>query len=336
MYNSYLNIAAFLLTTLLYYLGLRPNLTLDTITNVDKFKKYQINHYIYLGIYLALVIIVQFAVNIYIVSSNCGGNIVDNIAPAALYTFIPWLFIFGVVIITLVIFPGFKSAFSDVIGYFYVSGAANKLLINLLVDQEVEKKMQNSNATTQQKDAMQQAADVILKICGNSSILINQIVPSNFVRYWAILTPLMKPKYRTQEMNKPAPQPSPQPATQSTETTQQSIPVATPVNDTSVPSAPPLPPDSLQKGGADTNETSTDLKNKLFELVVTRDNIGEALWYIYTGILITSIVQLKIASSGCSSNPEVIQQNYQAYLQQQEAAEAQQQQATSTQYTLST
>ena len=151
--------------------------------------------------------------------------------------------------------------------------------------------MSNSNATPKQKEAMQQAADTILKICGNSSILINQIVPSNFLRYWQILTPLMKDKYKQMYSSTPAP----------------------------------------QTGGV----SSGNMQEQIFDLVVTRDNVGEAMWYIYTGILLTSIVQLKIANTGCANSPTTIQQNYQAYLKQQEAINAQEKKATSTVYTLS-
>lgn len=50
----------------------------------------------------------------------------------------------------------------------------------------------DASATEEQKLGLQQAADAIIKICGNNSILINQIVPSNFTSYWDILKPLMK------------------------------------------------------------------------------------------------------------------------------------------------
>jgi len=260
---------------------LKPSLTLDSMTDATKFKQYESNHYIYLGVYLLLVILVQFIVNASLISSTCGGNITENMGSAGLLTLIPWTFIFGVVIMVLVIYPGFKTAFSDVIGYYFVSSSANKLLTTLLIDKDVQKQLDaDTVSTTQQKQAMQKAADTIIKICGNTSVIINQIVPENFNEYWQILTPLMKTEY--------------------------------------------------QKPGG-----SNELKSQLFELVVTRDNIGEALWYIYTGILITSLVQLKIATKGCTSNPETMQKNYQAYLEQQKAANAEQEKATSTVYTVS-
>jgi hypothetical protein len=79
-----------------------------------------------------------------------------------------------------------------------------------------------------------------------------------------------------------------------------------------------------------------DMKSKLFELVVTRDDVGEALWYMYTGILLTSIVQLKIATKGCASNPKTMEKNYQKFVEQEEEAKAAQAQSTGTTYTITT
>jgi hypothetical protein len=72
----------------------------------------------------------------------------------------------------------------------------------------------------------------------------------------------------------------------------------------------------------------------LFELVVTRDDVGEAMWYMYTGILLTSIVQLKISTKGCASNPKTMEQNYQKFVEQEQQAKAAQEQATGTTYTV--
>lgn len=281
MANSYLNIVTFLLTTLFYYMVLKPGLKYDMLADPIKFKKFTSNTYMYLAIYLLLVIVVQFMVNSSIISSTCGGSISENMGVAGLYTFIPWTFLFGVLLIVLMVYPGFKSAFSDVVGYYYVSSSANKVLTELLVDQDVERKIESdATMTPEKKEALQTAADTIIKIVGNTSILINQIVPTNFNEYWNILTPLMKQRY--------------------------------------------------QVPGPD----SEGIKKRLFDLVVTRDNVGEAMWYIYTGLLITSIVQLKITTRGCVNSPATMQQNYQTYTQQQETEQAQQQQSTSTTYTI--
>ena len=282
MAGSYLNIVTFLLTTLLYYMVIKPNLTFDSLIDPAKYKQYMSSNYMYLGIYLLLVMVIQFIVNASIITTTCGGNITENMGSAGVFTFIPWTLIFGVIILILTMYPGFKSAFSDVVGYFYVSTYANKLLTTLLIDKDIQKKIDSDTTSSEeQKKSMQDAADAIIKICGNTSILINQIVPNNFLEYWNILTPLMKTQYQTP--------------------------------------------------GIETNK----LKSELFELVVTRDNVGEAMWFIYTGLLLTSIVQLKLTTRGCTTNPATMQQNYQTYLQEQEASNKEENQATSTVYTVS-
>lgn len=281
MANSYLNIVTFLLTTLFYYMALKPGLSYDLYKNKEEYTKYISNSYMYLAIYMLLVILIQFIVNSSIISSNCGGNITENMGSAGVITFIPWILIFGVLVIILTIYPGFKSAFADVVGYYYVSSSANKLLTELLVNKDIEKKILGDNEMTlEKKEALETAADTIIKICGNTSILINQIVPTNFNEYWSILKPLMKDKYKI-----------------------------------------------------DTPETSK-IQNDLFELVITRDNIGEAMWYIYTGILLTAIVQLKITTRGCTSNPKTMETNYQIFLESEQKAK-ENKEKSETSYTIS-
>lgn len=281
MANSYFNIITFLLTTALYYISLKPPLTYETHSDPAKNTEHVSKNYMYLAIYFLLIVIVQFAVNTSIISSTCGGNITENVGAAGVFTVLPWTLIFGVLMIVLTIYPSFKSAFSDVVGYYWVSSSANQIINELLISPDIQKKINGDQvARPEQKQALQSAADAIIKICGNNSILINQIVPSNFDSYWKILNPLMKEKYQT-----------------------------------------------------DSPETA-EIKNKFFELVVSRDNVGEALWFIYTGLLLTSIVQLKITSKGCVNNPKVMEQNYQKFLDDEKEAQQKKQQATSTTYTI--
>ena len=281
MASSYLNIITFLLTTLFYYLAIKPSFTYDISVDPQKNKQYISSSYMYLAIYLLLVMVIQFIVNASIITSTCGGNITENMGAAGVFTFLPWTLIFGVVILILTIYPGFKSAFSDVVGYFWVSSSANKIITELLIDPEVQKKIDaDTTSTPEQKEAMQSAADAIIKICGNTSVLINQIVPTNFNSYWSILTPLMKDKYK--------------------------------------------------QPGAETDK----MKIELFELVVSRDNVGESMWYMYTGILLTSLVQLKMTTRGCANNAETMEKNYQQFLAAEQQSKQQKDLSTSTTYTI--
>ena len=395
--SSYINVIAFVVITILYYF-LKPTLTLKR----DEAQKYKETRYVYLSVYLMVIILTQFFVNISIIKSTCGGNIKDNIGPAALFTFMPWLFIFGVMVVVLILYPGFKSVFSDVIGYFYISSAANEIITTLLINKEVEDAMESKGGepsassypeppyeqpqgpppqypppqgpppqgpppqyppptyeqsffpdpsappqgpppqyppptyeqsffpdpsappqgpppTYEQsffpdpsappqgpqppyseypkgggikrkpqiqkgggKKEMQDAAEIIVKICGNMSVLINQITPENFEGYWKILIPLMKPKYQDEN---------------------------------------------------NTVETNK-LKDDLFQLVVTRDNIGESVWYIYAGILVTSVVQLKITNRGCVKNVEQIEKDYQTFLDEEAVAQANKKKLEEKTYTL--
>jgi len=279
--SSFLNVITFVFTTIAYYVALKPSLTLDTMQDAGKYNAYLQKHYMYLGVYIALVLLVQFVVNVSIITNMCGGSIRENIGYAGLYTFLPWSLLFGAMILVLSVYPGFKSAFSDVVGYFWVSKSANDCLTELLFNQQIESNIQGDpSATPQDKETMEKAADLILKLAGNASILINQMVPGNFMNYWNVLKPLMKPQYKADDTNAVA------------------------------------------------------MKEKLFEIVVARDNVGEVMWYVYTGLFVCFLVQLKITSRGCINSPQTMEKNYQQFLADEAAAQQQKSLATSTTYTI--
>ena len=270
--NSYTNIVAFLLTTYIYYLIFKPRLTYDILTSPTDYPVYLTNSYAFLAVYLIVVMVIQVMVNMNVINSKCGGNSMDNIGVAGLTTFIPWTLIFGILMVVLTIYPGFKSAFSDVIGYYWVSSSANKIITDLLVSQDVQPKIDtDSSLSEEEKKKMQGAADAIIKICGNNAVLINQMTPHNFDDFWKMLTPLMKPEYK--------------------------------------PGA-----------NGENPEETTKLQQQLFDLVVTKDNVGEAMWYIYTGLLVTSVVQLNISTKGCKKSVKTMEETAARYKEQQEKA----------------
>ncbi len=172
-------------------------------------------------------------------------------------------------------FPGFKSAFSNVIGYFVVSGTANKLLTELLKNQEVESAIDGDENASKNREAYQSAADAIIKLFGNTSILINQIVPENFEEYWNMLTPLMKEGAGTPEM-----------------------------------------------------------KQKLLDTVALRDNIGEALWYVYASIFIITITQYQIAANGCKQDIAMMKAKQADFVKNEDARIAQMNKIKSQTYTI--
>lgn len=281
MNSSYLSLLLFIIVTIFYFVVLKaPKLTLSILQDEQGYLSYQKGLYTKLFIYFMIVVLTQFGVNVSSIISTCGGSVSQNIGSAALLTFIPWFFIFGVLLVVLVIFPGWKSAFSNVIGYFVVSGQANSILSDLLVVEDVNSEILNaSGQDVKTRDALQEAASAIVKLNSNMSLLINQIVPDNFIKYWSILTPLMKEKY-------------------------QQDPVAL-----------------------------DEIQQKLLNLVVLRDNVGEAMWYIYAAILLTSIVQYKIATQGCTPDLDSLNANQQIFQEKQKKIKDENAAAQSTIYT---
>lgn len=286
MATSYTNLFAFLLTIIAYYLVLKPALTLDIIRTPQLLAEYTASTYRYLAIFIGAVILIQFAVNVAVISNMCGGAITQNVAYGGFITFIPWTLIFGVLIAVMIMYPAFRRIFADVFGYYYISSSANKILTELLINKEVQQQIdadQNPAITAEDRAKMQSAADMIIKICGNPGVLINQLTPTNFMEYWGLLQPLMKSKYTSAE-------------------------------------------------GA---VAAGELQTRLFDLVVAKDNIGEAAWFIYTGVLIVSLVQMKIATRGCINNAAAQQANYAQFQADEKAAADKRAQAQSTVYTMS-
>jgi hypothetical protein len=276
---SLLSLISFTIITIIYFafpsIG-KPELSLDDLVDGGISPDYYSRTMQSLAFYLGVVIISQFFLNTGYLISKCGGSVGQNIGAAALFTFIPWLFIFGILLGVLIIFPGFKSAFSDVIGYYIVSGSANDIFSSLLIGTDINEMIENSNDGNQKKE-LTSAAEAIMKICGNKSILINQMSPDNFMQIWNVLKPLMT------------------------------------------------------AGMFD----NLEIKKNLLDLVVLKDNIGEALWYIYTAILISSIVYYNLATRGCVKDVKQVKADYDSYLKKQEETDKQTELNNATTYTVS-
>ena len=277
---SYLSILIFFILTMIYYffpaIGKLP-ITMEILKN-NQFEEYYKRNLSRLGLYFLIVVVTQFGINAIYLVNKCGGSAGSNVGAAALLTFVPWVLIFGVMIGLLIVYPGLKTAFSDVIGYFCVAGKSNEILSSILVDVNIDESIEKASDLPD-KSGMKKTAEAILKLCGNKSILINQMTPDNFLSIWDIIKPLMK------------------------------------------------------KGG---DIPDINLKQEeLLQLVVTRDNIGEAMWYIYTAILLTSIVSFNLASRGCTKTIDDLKASHDNYLKKEEEVIAKKNLNNSKTFTLS-
>ena len=271
---SLLSLVIFSIITFMYFSFIKPSLTLDILSQQNGLNIYYASTYSTLGVYLGLILVTQLGLNISYLANKCGGSMTKNALVALIYTFIPWLLMFGVLIATILIFPGFKSVFSDVIGYYVVYSSANAIFSKILMNTSISDAMKNSEESS--RSQMQSAAELIMKMVGNKSVLINELNPDNFMKMWDTLKPLMIDNY---------------------------------YNDSQV-------------------------KQELLDLVTLKDNIGEGFWYIYTGILISSIVYYNLSSNGCVKDVATLKEEQEKYVKKQEEIESQKAKMDEVKYTM--
>lgn len=195
--NSILTILLSLVVIILYYMFLKPVLKVDIMGDVDKFAKFSKQKYIMMIVLFVILFLIHMIVNLLGFQNKCGGSIGENIGKVFVSTFVPWLLFFGGLMLVLIIFPGFKGAFSNVIGYYAVYRASNTILVKLLGNAQVDRTIENTQETDKE-DAhlLEKASDAVLKLVGNTSIMINQITPENFENMWKMMIPVMKPEMR--------------------------------------------------------------------------------------------------------------------------------------------
>ena len=111
---SYISLIIFILTTLLYFSSVpifgKPVLEMPADGNLkeDDLLGYYTSCRPKLAIYLLVVIVTQFILNITYLINKCGGDAGKNISAAAYYTFFPWVLIFGFMLAMLSAFPKLK------------------------------------------------------------------------------------------------------------------------------------------------------------------------------------------------------------------------------------
>ena len=228
MESATLSLLLFIVFTLIYFI-------------YRYFKFNQSNFKIISSIYFLTVIASQFLININLTKDLCGESSYGN---AFLYTFIPWIFIFGILNLVLMLFPGWKSPFSNTFGYLVVKAAGIR---SLLTDNILKQKYKDS---VQLPDKA--ISNSINNIYNDPSILINEITPDNFDNFWKRMSPLLK-------------------------------------------------------GG------SNFYRNKFKQLVVLKDLVGEFVWYLLTGMLVSSMSYNSILNQGCNVSVKEMQKRHREY-----------------------
>ncbi len=129
-------------------------------------------------IYILFVIAIEFFINFDLTKKICETG---QLPTAIFVTAIPWILIFGVFNLMIMLFPGWLAPFSNTFGYGFVKILGLSKLIY-----EIFKPKNTTNSDNKIQETLAQ-------IYGNESLLINQITPSNFEKFWDTSSILFKP-----------------------------------------------------------------------------------------------------------------------------------------------
>jgi hypothetical protein len=188
---------------------------------------------IYYGIYLCLLFIGQFFVNLNLTNRLCGENQWDT---TLMVTLLPWTFIFVLLTYLLTLFPGWLSPFSNTIGYGITLLAGISSLMNNIL--QPNPKLLPNNP---QNKVIQES---LAHIYSDKSLLINEITIENFEYFW-------------QKMS------------------------------------------GIFKAGVKDN---ISLKKQLYNMIRLKTLVAEYIWYILTGLLVTSVSYNYLINTGCKTS----------------------------------
>jgi hypothetical protein len=239
--NPSLSLLWFFITTSIYFF-----LKMNTTSQLEK--------RIYLFVYVLVLIVGQFFINLSLSASICG---VRQWQTALNVTAIPWFFIFGVLNMFLFLFPEWLGPFSNTFGY----GLIRLMGINEFLDEILIPPFE----TTPNMDPVQKVVSQTLDhIYSDRSLLVNEI--SNVNTFWEKMKNLFKP-------------------------------------------------------GVYESKNSTDQRqNKLHSLtyyVNVKNYMSEFIWYMLSGILVTSVSYNYLVNMSCSRSVTQMTQQQKDYQAQQ-------------------
>tara|TARA_B100000963_G_scaffold159000_1_gene138396 strand:+ start:7078 stop:7983 length:906 start_codon:yes stop_codon:yes gene_type:complete len=230
-------------------------------------------------VYLAIIFFIQLYVNYQNAKEKCGGT--PQLVPSINYTIIPNLFIFGTLLLILILMPGWKAPFSNTIGYLIVwLAGVNGSFFKIL------KQDNNQNKLLQM-------------VYKDPSMMINEITPENFDLFIARMGgkkggigPIVQgvPIVNAQPIVKAQPIVNAEPLPK--------------------PSAPPMTMKGgrrKQRGGNSTSILSSNYKQHipgLYNFVVIKDMISEFLWYVLVGNLVINTSSTYISSIKCNRSAD--------------------------------
>jgi hypothetical protein len=161
-----------------------------TITTIYFLLRYNttgaVERNIYTGVYLLLLVIGQYFINLSLTQTMCGQR---QWSTALNLTLVPWTMIFGVLNIFLYLFPDWLTPFANTFGYgvaklMGVNDLLEEILVNTKAQAERLGKQADPNISKEQYDALD-------RIYTDKSLIINEIKDSK--SFFEKMKPLINP-----------------------------------------------------------------------------------------------------------------------------------------------
>ena len=134
--------------------------------------------FIWTIIYILLLVVGNYFINLNITTIVCGTTQWTN---TLIITLVPWMLIFGLITLLLLILPGWLSPFSNTIGY----GIAKFMGLDAVINEILKAKSLIDDGKTQEATGDERIISENLQmIYSDRSLLINEITPENFTSFW--------------------------------------------------------------------------------------------------------------------------------------------------------
>lgn len=139
--------------------------------------------------YIIIIIVGEFIINMNLTTSKCKHQ---NWSLAFIITVVPWVLMFGIVILMLIIYPGWKAPFSNTFGYGIARLAGSKSVMEQLFPPNKDTSGTGNNS---------EIAQSLAYIYTDQSILMNEVTVENFDNFWQKTEPIRDTTLSVEKMN---------------------------------------------------------------------------------------------------------------------------------------
>jgi len=251
--------------------------------------------------YALFVIVGEYFINLTLSQQLCG---VSQWRSTMFVTLVPWLLLFGVLHLFLMMFPGWMAPFANTFGYLVAKlMGLPELMKALLVEQP--------------KDLTTEASKALESIRSDNSLFINELYAESGKTFMQKLDDKGVPQFEDDKKTKPI-----------KATDEDKYKATYKINGKPIFERPVFDKawDKLMKGkiikdpsdvkllkeGYDL-EHSQKHKNELYHFVNMKYTISEYVWNLLTGFLVTSISYNYIINTGCARSPKEMKDRYDKY-----------------------